>query len=127
MSSFMCSYFMLTLLSSKMFFIRVLFFSCITLSRNLIVLLHANPKSLFVGVNKDKAHGGANLSTRAIVRCLIVILPGFNFHSTSFAFLASIIFQQEKIRSVCKKGFEAGSSKIRLAYLFFQKSSAFTS
>ena len=94
MSSFMCSYFMLTVLSSKMFSIRVFFFSCNTLSRNGIVLLHANPKSLFVGVNNDKAHGGANLSTRAIMRCLIIILPGFNFHS--YAFLASILFQQEQ-------------------------------
>ena len=57
---------MLTLLSSKMFGFCVFFFSCITLLRNLKVLLHVNPESLFVGVDKDKAHGGVNLSTRAL-------------------------------------------------------------
>ena len=59
----MCSYFMLILVSSKMFRLSVFFFSSITLMQDRF-LLHANSNSLFVGVNKDKAHGGANLNTR---------------------------------------------------------------
>ena len=75
----MCSYFMLILVSSKMLRLSVFFFSSITLMQDRF-LLHANSKSLFVGVNKDKAHGGANLNTRVFVRCLIV-LPMIKFHS----------------------------------------------
>ena len=70
---------MLILVSSKMFGLSVFFFSCITLMRNRF-FLHANSNSLFVGVNKDKAHRGANLNRRVIVRCLIV-LPNIKFHS----------------------------------------------
>lgn len=96
MSSFMCSYFVLILLSNEMFGFRLFFFFCITVLRDLLVLLHANLNSLFVGVNKGKAHGSVNLSTRAIVRCLIV-LSSSNFRSiVSIAFLASIAFQQEQ-------------------------------
>ena len=93
----MCNYFMLTCCLAKCF-LFVYFSFLASPGREILYSIATckNPKLLFVGVNKDKAHGGANLSTRAIVRCLIVILPGFNFHSTSFAFLASIIFQQEQ-------------------------------
>ena len=53
----------LNLVSSKMFGLSVFFFSCITLTRDRS-FLHANSNSLFVGVNKDKAHGGAQTLTR---------------------------------------------------------------
>ena len=76
MSSFMCTFFMLILLSNRMFGIRVFFFSCITLLRDLLVLLHENSNSLFVGGNKDKA---ANPSTSAFVRCLIYSTRGVCF------------------------------------------------
>lgn len=73
------------------------FLACITLLQDVLVLLDANSKSLFVGVNKGKPYRGANLSTREIVRCLILILSGFIFHSIlSIAFLARILFQQEQ-------------------------------
>ena len=91
----MCSYFMLILVSSKMFRLSVFFFSSITSMQDRF-LLHANSKSLFVGVNNDKAHGGANLNTRVFVRCLVVLLM-IKFHIIMrMAFLVSILFQQEQ-------------------------------
>ena len=109
----MCSYFMLILVSSKMFRLSVFFFSSITLMQDRF-LLHANSKSLFVGVKNDKAHGGANLNTRMFVRCLIV-LPMIKFHSiVRMAFLVSILFQQEQNKKTrfAGKTSEASSSKI---------------
>ena len=94
---------MLILLSSKMFGLSVFFFSCITLTRDLF-LLHVNSNSLFVGVSKSKAQGGANLNTRVIVRCLIV-LPNITFHSImSIAFLANA---NSQIGFSCKHNFLA--------------------
>ena len=91
----MCSYFMLILVSSKMFRLSMFFFSSIALMHDRF-LLHANSNSLSVGENKDKAHGGANLNTRVYVHCLIV-LPIITFHSIMrMAFLVSILFQQEQ-------------------------------
>ena len=103
MSSFlMCSYFMLILVSSKMFRLSVFFFASITLLQDRF-LLHANSKSLFVCVNKDKAHGGANLNTRVFVCCLIV-LPMIKFHSIMrMAFLVSILKQN----TVCREDFRS--------------------
>ena len=65
MSSFMCSYFMLILLQSKMFVFCMFFYSCITLMRDLF-LLHANSNSRFVGVSKDKVQRGVKLRIHAI-------------------------------------------------------------
>ena len=73
MSSLMCSYFMLILLYSKMFVFCVFFYSCITLMRDYFSL-HANSNSRFIGMSK-----GANLSTHAIARFLIVPL-GIKIH-----------------------------------------------
>ena len=98
----MCSYFMLILVSSKMLRLSVFFLSSITLMQDRF-LLHANSNSLSVGVNKDEAHGGANLNTRVYVRCLIV-LPIMKFHSIMrMAFLVSILFQQEQKKTKKKQ------------------------
>ena len=84
-------------------------------------LLHTNSKSLFVCVNKDKAHGGANLNTRVFVRCLIVLLM-IKFHSIMrMAFLVSILFQQEQKNTVWREDFEASSSKITTCLFMFAK------
>ena len=112
---------MLILLSSKMFGLSVFFFSCITLTRDLF-LLHVNSNSLFVGVNKGKAHGGANLNIHVIVRCLIV-LPNIKFHSImSIAFLASILSQQEQKKTGCtRKTLQQAALKLLHTFLLFQK------
>ena len=119
----MCSYFMLILVSSKMFRLSVFFFSSITLMQDRF-LLHANSNSLSVGENKDKAHGGANLNTRVYVRCLIV-LPIMKFLSIMrMAFLVSILFQQEhkkKKNTLCMEDFEASRSKITTCLFMFPK------
>ena len=119
----MCSYFMLILVSSKMFRLSVFFFSSITLMQDRF-LLHANSNSLSVGENKDKAHGGANLNTRVYVRCLIV-LPIMKFHSIMrMAFLVSILFQQEQKKKKTRfawKTSKLADLKLLHAFLCFQK------
>ena len=112
----MCSYFMLILVSSKMFRLSVFFFASITLMQDRF-LLHANSKSLFVCVNKDKAHGGANLNTRVFVCCLIV-LPMIKFHSIMrMAFLVSILKQN----AFAGKTSKLAALKLLHAFLCFQK------
>ena len=112
----MCSYFMLILVSSKMFRLSVFFFASITLMQDRF-LLHANSKSLFVCVNKDKAHGSANLNTRVFVRCLIV-LPMIKFHSIMrMAFLVSILIQN----TFAGKTSKLAALKLLHAFLCFQK------
>ena len=112
----MCSYFMLILVSSKMFRLSVFFFASITLMQDRF-LLHANSKSLFVGVNKEKAHGGANLNTHVFVRCLIV-LPMIKFYSIMrMAFLVSILIQN----TFAGKTSKLAALKLLNAFLCFQK------
>ena len=118
----MCSYFMLILVSSKMFRLSVFFFSSITLMQDRF-LLHANSKSLFVGVNNDKAHGGANLNTRVFVRCLVVLLM-IKFHIIMrMAFLVSILFQQEQNKKHGLQGRlpKLAALKLLHAFLFPKK------
>ena len=111
---------MLILVSSKMFRLSVLFFSSITSMQDRF-LLHANSKSLFVCVNKDKAHGGANLNTRVFVCCLIV-LPMIKFHGIMrMAFLVSILFQQEQKKTrFAGKTLKLAGLKLLHAFLCFQ-------
>ena len=115
----MCSYFMLILVSSKMF-LSVFFFSSITLMQDRF-LLHANSNSLFVDVNKDKAHRGANLNRRVFVRCLLV-LSIIKFHSiTRMTFPVSILFQQEQKTRFAGKTSKLAALKLLHAFLCFQK------
>ena len=73
MSSLMCSYFMLILLLNKMFVFCVFFYSRIILIQDPF-LLHANSNLRSTGVSKNKFQRGANFSTHAIARFLIVSL-----------------------------------------------------
>ena len=105
MSSLMCSYFMLILLLNKMFVFCVFLYSRIILIQDPF-LLHANSNSRFTGVSKNKVQRGANLSTHAIARFLIVSL-GIKIHS-----IASPI---RKHVFKCKEDFVASNFEICFA------------